>query len=119
MKIELLDDGALLRLRAESGPELDVVSELLGVHKAGPLAAAKDIRVPMGEVGFEFDQRQHGVHYMAGGSTSTLVGLELPLAWLRCEQPAAPEVALRRNVALRIGHGLLDALDMLQAQRPQ
>lgn len=119
MKIELLGDGAVLRLMAESGPELDVVSELKGVHAPGPMAAAKGIRVPMAEVGFEFDERQHGVHYMAGGGTNTLVGLEVPLAWLRCEQPAAPEVALRRNVALRIGHGLLDALDLLQAQRPQ
>ena len=119
MKVDLLNDGAVLRLMAESGPELDVVAALTGVHEPGPLAAAQRIKVPMAEVGFEFDGRQHGVHSIAGAGTFTLVGVEVPLAWLRCEKPVAPELALRKNVALRIGHGLLDALDLLQAQRPQ
>jgi hypothetical protein len=119
MKVELLNDGAMLRLVAESGPELDVVVTLLGVHALdGPLAAAQGIRVPTSELGFAIDK--HGVHYFCGdGATSTLVGLEVPIAWLRCRRPAEPEVQLRKNVALRLGYGLLDALDLLQAQRPQ
>ena len=112
MKLEIERSGATVLLRAETPDDLDFLERMRGIHQPGPWGQGEFIKIPVAELGFEATGA--GCSWMGRDQriNATLGAVRLRMDWLTYQAPVDAEKKLRADAAARVGHSLLDALDL-------
>lgn len=121
MRVTIESDGAALLFSAECHSDLDYIERMRGVHRPGPWSAGEFIKVGVAELGF--DHGGHGASYAFGegepdgrGVYAVLGAVRLRADWLTYKEPLSAERQLRAKTATSLGHGLLNALELIRRQ---
>lgn len=119
MKLLIEDGGNDLLLRAETPSDLDALWRLTDPVQGGPFARERLLRVPAADLGF--DHAMQGECWMCGddapdarGVRSVGAALRLRFDWLIYREPPSAEWQLRAETASRLGHGLLNAFELVR-----
>ena len=114
MKCSIEEGGTMLLLEAQCCEDLEVLSDLVGVHANGPLSQAVRVITPEGDLPFKLTHPL-GQCWLDGTGLRVMSALRVRLAWLAYSSPKDSREQLRADAAARIGHGILDALELVRS----